>query len=106
MKHHNAYAVQFRTKKQGRKPAGEWKTECWVPMYEIDGENGTPYTMGHRIYLGSLIAEWHVKRIDWSGTLEGRAIPVYSEHYEDTEGDRIEFQAVYATEPVQDEDVA
>lgn len=106
-KHHNAYAVQFRTKKvRGMRPAGDWKTECWVPMYEIDGEDGKPYTMGHRIYLGSLIASWHVDRINYTGTLEARAVPVYSEHYADTEGDRIEFQAVYATESVDSEEGA
>lgn len=97
-KKRNAYAIQFRTKAvRGMRPASEWQTECWVPMYEIDGENGKPYTMGHRIYLGSLIADWHVKRIEYSGTLEARAVSVYSEHYADTEGDRIEFQAIYVT---------
>lgn len=95
----NAYAVQFRTKKAGRKPAGEWKTTCWVPMYVIDGEDGKPYTMGHRIDLGYLIARNHVEQIEWSsGTLEARAIPVHSNHYDDCEGDRIEYQAYYGTE--------
>lgn len=106
MTHHNAYAVQYRTKKQGRKPAGEWKTTCWVPMQVIDGEDGKPYTMGHRIYLGQLIANWHVDRINWEGTLEARSVPVFSSHFEDIEGKRIEFQAVYATEKAEDEEVA
>ena len=98
----NCYAVQYRVKKQGRKKAGEWKTESWVPMQVIDGENGEKYTMGHRIYLGALIADWHVERINWSGTLEARKVPVFSKHFSDIQGERIEFQAYYATEEIGD----
>lgn len=105
-KRHNSYAVQFRTKKQGRKPAGEWKTQCWIPMYVIDGEDGKPYTFGHKIHLGWLLAREKVAEIEWSSTLEARAIPAHSCHFDDTQGDRIEFQAFYDHEIAEDEDAA